>query len=228
MRRGILAVWSDITPEAKADYDTWYEQSHMFERLEVDGIHRARHYSTVAGAQQFFTYFVADDAGVFKAPSYLESANNSSSWTQRVLPHFRNTHRTAFDVIRRIGWGDGAVAMTIRLAAEKACEADLLRWLGHYVLPELLNWPGVIGAQIWKADLDATLTPVQDSRLRQDSDQTSPLAIFLEGTEFSAIQAVAAGPLAPVELIAHGAADGAIVSRHQLMNSAEKEQMPEI
>jgi len=228
MSRGILAVWSDITPEAAADYDAWYEQSHMFERLAVDGIHRARHYRTVAGAQQFFTYFVADDAAVFKSASYLESANNSSPWTRRILPHFRNTHRTAFDVLRRTGWGDGAAAMTIRLAAEKRREAELLGWLGQDLFPALLDRPGVTGAQIWKADLDATLTPVQDSRLRPESDRTSPLAIFVEGTESGAVRAVAAGPLAPAQLIAHGAAEGAIVSRHQLMNSAEKEQMPDI
>lgn len=228
MHQGILAVWSDITPEAAADYDAWYERSHMFERLAVDGIHRARHYRTVAGAPQFFTYFVADNAGVFNSPAYLESANNSSPWTQRILPHFRNTHRTAFDVVRRIGWGDGAVAMTIRLAAEEGREAGLLGWLGQTLFPELLERPGVIGAQIWKADPHATATPVQDSHLRPEADRTSPLAIFIEGTEASAIETVANGPLAATALIAHGAAEGALVARHQLMNSAEKEAAPDI
>lgn len=228
MHRGILAVWSDITPEAAADYDAWYERSHMFERLAVDGIHRARHYRTVAGAPEFFTFFVADTAGVFNGPSYLASANNSSPWTRRILPHFRNTHRTAFDVVRRIGWGDGAAAMTIRLAAETGREAELLGWLGQALFPELLERPGVTGAQIWRADLEATATPVQDSALRPEADRTSPLAVFVEGTEASAIKAVADGPLASTALIAHGAADGVLISRHQLMNSAEKVQAPDI
>ncbi len=228
MSRGILAVWSDITSEAAADYDAWYEQSHMFERLAVDGIHRARHYRTVAGGQQFFTYFTADDAGVFNSPAYLESANNSSPWTQRILPHFRDTHRTAFNVVRRTGWGDGAAAMTIRLDAKEAREAELLRWLGQTLFPKLLDRPGVIGAQIWKADIGATLTPVRDSQLRPEADRTSPLAIFIEGTNSSAMQALSEGTLAPAELIARGAADGAIVSRHELMNSAEKERTPDI
>jgi len=54
---GVPAVWSDITPEAAADYDAWYEREHMFERLAVAGFHRARHYRTVVGPEQFFTYF---------------------------------------------------------------------------------------------------------------------------------------------------------------------------
>jgi hypothetical protein len=54
------------------------------------------------------------------------------------------------------------------------------------------------------------------------------LAIFIEGTNASALQALADGHLALSALIAHGAADGAIVARHQLMNSAEKEPMGDI
>jgi hypothetical protein len=228
MIRGILAVWSDITPEAAADYDAWYEQSHMFERLAVEGIHRARHYRTVAGAQQHFTYFMADTARVFKSPAYLESANNASPWTQRILPHFRNTNRTAFNVVQRTGWGYGASAMTLRLAAETGRETELLDWLGQSLFPELLQQPGIIGAQIWKADMEATLVAVQDSQLRQEADQTSPLAIFIEGTGSCAIQSVSENLLTLAELITHGAADGAIMSLHQLMNSAEKEPMLDI
>ena len=228
MHRGILAVWSDITPEAAADYDAWYEQSHMFERLAVDGIHRARHYRTVAGAQQYFTYFVADDAAVFRSPSYLASANNASPWTQRILPHFRNIHRTAFNVTRRVGWGDGAAALTIRLAAKEGREPELMGWLGQTLFPELLERPGVIGAQIWQADLDATLVPVQDSDLRPEKDRTSPLAVFIEGTNLNSLQAVSEGPLSMSALIERGATKDATLSLHALMNSAEKNRTPEI
>ena len=228
MHRGILAVWSDITPEAAADYDAWYEQSHMFERLAVDGIHRARHYRTVVGAQQYFTYFVADDAAVFRSPSYLESANNASPWTQRILPHFRNTHRTAFNVIRRVGWGDGAAALTVRLSAKEGHETELTGWLGQNIFPALLERPGVIGAQIWQADLDATHVPVQDSELRPEKDRTSPLAVFIEGTNLDSIQAVSEGPLSVSALIKRGATKDAILSHHALMNSAEKNRSLEI
>lgn len=228
MTRGILGVWSDITPEAAADYDAWYERSHMFERLAVDGIDRARHYRTVAGAQQFFTYFIATDAGVFKSPAYLESANNSSPWTRRILPHFRNTHRTAFNVVHRAGRGDGAAAMTIRLSAEDGREAELLCWLAQTRLPTLLERPGIIGTQIWKADPEATTVPVQDSGLRPEPDKISPLAIFIDGTNLDAVHAIASGPLDIAELSAHGASRDALVSHHALMNSAEKVPLPDV
>ena len=54
---GILAVWSDIDEEAEDDYTAWYEREHMFERLEVPGFRRARHYLTISGEPKYFTYF---------------------------------------------------------------------------------------------------------------------------------------------------------------------------
>ena len=227
MTKGILAVWSDITSEAAVDYDRWYEEEHMFERLVVDGFHRARHYRTVSGSQMFFTYFVTDDSRVMKSPAYFESANNSSDWTKRILPHFRNTNRTAFNVVRRIGWGFGAVSMTIRMAAAEDRKAELLRWLGHEVFPDLLKKPGIIGLQIWERDLDSTVLKVQDASLRGKEDETAPFTIFVEATGMAALEDLEMGSLSVDSLAAHGAED-MIISRHQLMNYGEKEPMPEI
>ena len=227
MTRGILAVWSDITPEAAADYDRWYEEEHMFERLVVDGFHRARHYRTVSGSQMFFTYFVTDDSRVMKSPAYFESANNSSDWTKRILPHFRNTNRTAFNVVRRIGWGFGAAAMTIRMGAVDGSEDKLVRWLGQEVFPGLLKTPGIIGLQIWERDLESTVIKVQDASLRGKQDETAPLTVFVEATGMAALEGLEAGSLSAGSLDAHGAED-IIISRHRLMNYGEKEPMPEI
>ena len=227
MSRGILAVWSDITPEAAADYDRWYEEEHMFERLVVDGFHRARHYRTVSGSQMFFTYFVTDDSRVMKSPAYFESANNSSEWTKRILPHFRNTNRTAFNVVRRIGWGFGAVSMTIRMAATEGRADELVHWLGQEVFPDLLQRPGIIGLQVWERDLDSTVIKVQDASLRGKADETSPFTVFVEATGMAALEDLETGPLSTDSLAAHGATD-AIISRHQLMNYGEKDPLPEI
>ena len=69
MSDGILAVWSDIDPGAKADYTAWYEREHMFERLEVTGFNRARHYQTVSGAPEYFTYYELASPAVVTSPA---------------------------------------------------------------------------------------------------------------------------------------------------------------
>jgi hypothetical protein len=226
MIRGILGVWSDITPEAAADYDRWYEEEHMFERLVVEGFHGARHYRTVSGQQMFFTYFITDDAAVMSSPAYYHSTDNTSPWSRRVQPHFRNTHRTAFNVVRRIGWGYGATAMTIRMEAVEGREDTLLRWLGQEQFPVMLQRPGIIGLQIWKADLEATRRKVLDAATR-GPDRTSGLVVFVEATGMEALEELEKGPLSADSLIAHGAANP-VISRHQLMNFGQREFLPEI
>jgi hypothetical protein len=227
MTNGILAVWSDIDAAAADDYDAWYEREHMFERLEVPGFHRARHYLTVSGAPRYFTYFVTDAAAVAASPAYLAQANHPSPWTQRILPHFRNTNRTACNVLRRIGRGYGAASLTVRLAVVAGWETELLTWLGATQLPALLEQPGIVGAQVWRADRDATLLPVEDRHLRPEPDQVADLVVFVEGTTVEYLEAVAHGPLSAACLGAHGA-DRPLLAIHQLLNGAEKDEPPVI
>jgi hypothetical protein len=226
MTNGILAVWSDVEAAGEADYNAWYDREHLFERLAVPGFHRGRHYLTVAGSPRYFTYFVTDNAAVMASPAYLAQANHPSPWTQRVLPHFRNTNRTACRVLRRIGRGYGAASLTVRLGAGSGQEADLIAWLGETQLPALVKQPGLLGAQLWRADRAATLLPVKDRELRPEADQVADLVIFVEGTQIDCLEA-AAERLAETTLAAYGA-DRPLLAIHQLLNGAEKDELPEI
>jgi hypothetical protein len=227
MPNGILAVWSDIDAAAEDDYNAWYDREHLFERLEVPGFHRGRHYLTVSGSPRYFTYFVTDTAAVMASQAYLTQANHPSPWTQRILPHFRNTNRTACHVLCRLGRGYGAASLTIRLAAVAGRQDELIGWLSDTQLPALVKQPGLIGAQLWRADRRATLVPVEDRRLRPEPDQVADLVIFVEGTLVDHLQAVAHGSLSLDSLVAHGA-DRPLIAVHQLLNGAEKDELPVI
>jgi hypothetical protein len=227
MPTGILAVWSDVDAVAEDDYNAWYDREHLFERLEVPGFHRGRHYLTVSGAPRYFTYFVTDNAAVMASQAYLTQANQPSPWTRRILPYFRNTNRTACNVVCRIGRGYGAASLTMRLAAVAGRQDALIDWLSNTQLPALVEQPGLIGAQIWRADRRATLVPVEDRRLRSEPDQVADLVIFVEGTLVDRLQAVARGHLSLENLAAHGA-HRPLVAVHQLLNGAEKDEPPAI
>ena len=226
MTNGILAVWSDIEPTAEADYNAWYDREHMFERLEVPGFHRARHYITVVGAPRYFTYFITDNAAVMASPAYLAQANHPSPWTRRILPHFRNTNRTVCQVERRMGRGYGAASLTVRLGALNGHQEDLAAWLGEIQLPVLVQQPGLIGAQLWRADPEATLLAVEDRALRPEPDQVAEWVIFVEGARIECVQAVAE-LLSEDILVAHGAHQP-LIAVHQLLNGAEKDEPPTI
>ncbi len=228
MTNGILAVWSDIDAEVEDDYTAWYEREHMFERLEVPGFRRARHYQTVSGSPKYFTYFEIDSPTVVASESYLAQANNSSPRTQQILPHFRDVNRTAGRVVRRLGRGFGAAAMTIRVADLENSDHALTAMLADNVLPEIIERPGVIAAQLWQADRDATLQPVQDRNLRPGQDAVSDLVIFVEGTHLACLHALAEEALSTDMLVAAGTSSPPITAIHQLLNGAENSEAPPI
>ncbi|MDP6706594.1 MAG: hypothetical protein QF893_09650 [Alphaproteobacteria bacterium] len=228
MTNGILAVWSDIDAEAADDYTAWYEREHMFERLEVPGFRRARHYRTVSGMPEYFTYFELDSPAVVASAAYLAQANSSSPWTQRILPHFRNANRTACRVLRRLGRGFGATAMTVRLEAADGCEPALIAALGDDILPAAVTRPGIVAAQLWQADREATLQPVQDRDLRPTPDAVSDLVVFVEATDVGPLDALAEATLSAAALTALGAAIPLFAAIHQLLNGAEGTEAPPI
>lgn len=227
MTHGILAVWSDIDTAGEDDYNAWYEREHLFERLEIPGFHRGYHYETVSGTPRFFTYFVTDDAAVMTSQAYLAQANQPSAWTRRVLPYFRNTNRTACHVVHRGGRGHGAASLTIRLAATDKRETELITWFSTTQLPNLVEQPGIIGAQLWRADRNATLVAVEDRRLRPEPDQVADLVVFVEGTAVNHLEVIAHEHLSSDKLVAHGG-EQPLFAIHQLLIGADQDELSPI
>ena len=228
MTNGTLAVWSGIDAEAEDDYNAWYEREHMFERVEVPGIRRARHYQTVSGAPKFFTYFELDAPSVVSSGVYLEQSNNSSPWTQRILPHFRDVNRTASRVVRRLGRGFGAAAMTIRFALIDGEDADLAALLAGTFLPSIVERPGIIAGQLWQVDRDASSQPGKDRELRPDEDAISDLTLFVEGSGIESLQTLADDPGLAAILARAKTTAAPIVAIHRLVNGAETDEAPPI
>jgi hypothetical protein len=161
---------------------------------------------------------------VVASEAYLAQANSSSEWTRRILPHFRNTNRTAARVLRRVGRGFGATALTLRLAAPGR-EDEVLAWLGDELLPALVRRPGIVAGQLWRADAQATTIPVQDRSLRHGSDAVADIALLVEGTSVPPLAALAEAELSVAALAARGAVDPA-VAVHALVNGAESTEAP--
>ena len=43
-RPGLLAVWNDLAAEDEAEFNAWYVEEHVPERLGIPGVHSARRY----------------------------------------------------------------------------------------------------------------------------------------------------------------------------------------
>ena len=162
--RGILAVWNDCAAGSDAEYERWYVQEHMPERLSVPGFRSGWRYEGSASDPRFFTYYVTDTPDVLSSPAYLSRLENPTSWTRRIMQStFCRVTRTVCELKACVGNMIGSHVVT-------------LRWRGVGDAPEavaeikkLVDFDGIVRAQLWSAVSKQT-HQTEEARTRGGAD----------------------------------------------------------
>lgn len=180
---GILAIWNDCDPTREAEYEDWYRNEHLPERVGVPGFRFGRRYEAVGGASpRFFTYYEVETPGVLVSPAYLERSNNPTPQTRKVMGEkiFRNASRTACRQAQRLGSLRGGYALAARwtdAAAFAGAIADIERTVG-----ELIGAGLAVRAEIWQAVAEGTGTRSIEQGLRGGPDESVAGALIVEAT----------------------------------------------
>ena len=182
----------------------------------------------VSGTPPFFTYFELGEPLVVSSEVYLAQSNNSSPWTNRILPYFRDVNRTASRVVRRLGRGFGATAMTVRIFLAGGNDTDLAALLSDPFLLDIIERPGIIAAQLWRVAQDASAQPGQDRGLRPGNDEISDLTLFIEVTEIMHFESLTSDPAFAAILADTTPSKPPRVAIHQLLNGAKSDEAPSI
>ena len=181
--QGVLAIWNDVDPQNEVEYNEWYFQQHILERLGVPGFLTARRYEAVGPGLKYFTYYMTSSVNILKSPAYLVRVNNPTDWTRRCMPLFKNMSRSACRETINMGRGIGGAATTLEIKAAAGREDDLRQRLASSLFPELLRFPGttgVIRALLWEADPEVTTQKTSEQALRGGKDRVADWVIVLE------------------------------------------------
>jgi hypothetical protein len=109
MKPACLLIANDVNPAAEDDFANWYEREHLDERLAVPGFLSARRYQAVSASHRFVVLYETTSAAVLASNDYLNRLRHPSTWTQRVMPHFRRMSRSVLELEADEGCGMGAV-----------------------------------------------------------------------------------------------------------------------
>lgn len=194
--RGVLAIWNDLDPQKEIDYNEWYFQEHMLERLGVPGFLSVRRYEAVGGGPRYFSFYLTTSIEVMRSPAYLQRVNSPTEWTRRNMASFRNMNRTACRQTVDLGRGIGCAAVTLEVKAAPGKEDDLRRQISALLFPDLLRSPGatgVIRAQLWEGDPGITVQRSSELALRGGKDNMVDWVVVVEASSPS--QAEKAGTL---------------------------------
>jgi hypothetical protein len=182
---GLLCVMNDIAPACdRRDYEAWYQQDHVPDRLGIPGFLSARRYRRLNGPRaEFLTFYETALPEVLCSAPYLKRLAEPTDWTARIMAHFRTMSRSLCRVI--LDDGQAGAGGLLALLAHNGEPASGL----EAQLAQALEQPGVTRVRLWRAD-PSIAVPSPEERLRPGGDTSFTTILVVEGTNAEMIQAV--------------------------------------
>src|SRR5262249_50406494 len=84
-------VWADIPADKEADFNRWYNEEHLAERMSVPGFLNAARYEAVKGGPKHLAVYELESPAVLESPGYKEVQANPTPWTKRCSPEVIGT-----------------------------------------------------------------------------------------------------------------------------------------
>ena len=184
----------------------------LFERprpgriLGVPGFVRGRRFVAFEGGPRYLAMYETREVAVLHSEPYLALKRAFDPNSLRFVPHFRDTQKTAGEIVARAGEAEGGIVGVVPIARKGGKEVSLRGWFGTTLLPGLAKRPGVIAA--WYAESTAaTIASVTadvprkdrllDALLVMEAASEEALGAALSGLDWAGIEAQGGKPDAP-------------------------------
>jgi len=203
--RAAIAMWWDISPERKAEFEDWHSHEHLPERLAIPGFRRGSRWAAADGGPGFFVLYELDDYETLTSPHYLARLNQPSPWSTQLMPHHRNMVRSQCRVDASVGEGVARGMLTLRLSPRDDTRAALRTFLVEQS-GKIASLAGTTAAHLLHTESpDIGLTTEQ--RIRGGRDPSADWIFLAGGYDLAALQALRARELSDNALSRHGAKD---------------------
>ena len=86
-RRGLLLTMTEPPPAMEEEFNAWYDDEHMAERLAIPGFRSARRWvaDVAPGEGKYLATYELDSPGVLSSREYLARFENQTPWSRRCL-----------------------------------------------------------------------------------------------------------------------------------------------
>ncbi len=148
----LLTVYASIPADIEDDFNKWYNQQHIPERLAVKGFLSAARYESLKGEPKYIALYELEDASVLESPAYrqLGEKAKTNAWDQRIGPKLQVQARTIYEHIFACGEAPAEHApflLSVRLDIAPEVEEEFNRWYNEDHLPKLASVSGVACAR---------------------------------------------------------------------------------
>jgi hypothetical protein len=179
-----LLLSFDIVPEAISEHDEWHSHEHLPERLSIPGFLRGTRWVAARATPRYFVLYEVAGVSVLTSGAYLERLNNPTSWTTRMMQHYRGMSRGLCSVSGSFGDGVGHYARLVRFAPRSGAAEGMRKRLLEGLLPAMPKKRGICSAHLLERAAAPAMT--KEQRIR-GADAGVDWAILVTGYEEAAI-----------------------------------------
>lgn len=215
--RAAVAMWWDIAPEHRLEFEDWHSHEHFPERMGIPGFLRGSRWADTAGGDGFFVLYELEAYETLTSPFYLARLNAPTPWSTKMMPHHRNMVRSLCHVDESAGGGIAQAMATLRLSPAAGAAAGLRQRLRER-LAALVRTPGITGAHLLRTDTPAHAT-TREQAIR-GADAAADWIVLISGYDARALADTLNHAMGASTLASEGAAAGSVASIYRLCYSA--------
>lgn len=134
IHRGLLLTMTEPPPAMEEEFNAWYDDEHMGERLSIPGFRSARRWvaDVPAGQGKYLATYELDAPEVLASEKYLFHFKNQTPWSKRCLARCVVFRRWAMEQVQPGGADPHPAAKTLLLVLSESPTQGL-------VVPEALQ-----------------------------------------------------------------------------------------
>jgi hypothetical protein len=157
---GLLMVLSEVPAEHDAEFNRWYNEEHIPERLSIPGVLNAARYEAVVGGPKYLACYELASPDAWHSDAWQKWLNNPTEWSRRMSPsvigtaYIRNLYRRIHpqDVPAETAQADmSPVILVGRMSVPAELEDPFNDAYNNERLPLCLSIPGYIRARRFEA-----------------------------------------------------------------------------
>jgi hypothetical protein len=157
---GLLMVWCDVPADKEPDFNRWYNEEHIAERLSVPGFLSAARYEAVKGGPKHLAVYELESPAVLQSAAYKKVSENPTAWTRRSGPNaiattfVRNVYSQIHPATVTPAMANSGMAPALQLGrmdVPAEVDAEFNSWYNTVYIPNYEKVPGVIRGRRYRA-----------------------------------------------------------------------------
>ena len=181
--RAALAMWWDMAPAMRSEFEHWHSVEHFPERLALPGFLRASRWADADGGPGFFILYELAEAASLASAEYLARLNAPTPWSTRLMPHHANMVRCQSEVLASRGSATAGHMLTLRWDQPEPGADDFAR--------RCATLQGITGAHRLR-HTPPDVGQTHEQRLRGGADRVADTIVLVGGYDADLLRSLAA------------------------------------